>query len=105
MSGGMWRLCGSPFPGFVLCESGEEMTNDRSLRVYYGPDDDRSVPLAQIKDSNGTVEVPLKVLFETMTDATVRGLAWTEDFNDEKVTVSTDFFEVISAYRNMRKSA
>ena len=81
------------------------MTNDRSLRLYYGPDDNRSVPLSQIRDADTTVEMPLHVLFETMTDATVRGLAWTEDFREEKVTVSTDLYEVISAYQNMRKSA
>lgn len=79
------------------------MTNDH-LRVYYGPDDDRGLPLSQVK-TNGSVEIPLKTLFETMTEATVQGLVWTEDFRDEKVSISTDLYEVIFAYRQMKKSA
>lgn len=81
------------------------MTNDRSLRIYFGPDDNQSVPLSQARDADATVEMPLKVLFETMTDATVRGLAWADDFKDENVVVSKDLYQVISAYQNMRKSA
>jgi hypothetical protein len=82
------------------------MPKDRSLRVYFGPDDNSSVPLSNVeaKDSQA-VEVPLSTLFDTMTDATVQGLAWADDFRNEKVSISTDLYEVISAYRNMRRSA
>ena len=79
------------------------MTNDH-LRVYYGPDDDRGLPLSQVK-TTGSVELPLKTLFETMTDAKIQGLVWTEDFRDENVSISTDLYEVIFAYRQMKKSA
>lgn len=82
---------------------GRQMANDH-LRVYYGPDDDRGLPLSQVK-AGGKVDISLSELFETMTDATIQGLVWTEDFREEKVSISTDLFEVISAYRRMKKSA
>lgn len=74
------------------------------LRVYYGPDDERGLPLSEVKAS-GKVDIRLKTLFDTMTDATIQGLAWTEDFQDETVSIPTDLYEVMTAYRQMKKSA
>ena len=81
------------------------MAKDRSLRVYFGPDDQRSVPLSHVENAGAKVEIPLQQLFDTLTDATVQGLAWTEDFRDEQVTVSADLYEVIAAYKQLRRSA
>ena len=81
------------------------MAEDRSLRVYFGPDDQRSVPLSHVEDVGAKVEIPLRQLFDTLTDATVQGLAWTEDFRDEQVSISSDLYEVIAAYGQLKRSA
>lgn len=82
------------------------MPQDRNLRVYFGPDDHSNVSHSPLEDGGSQpVQIPLSTLFDTMTDATVQGLAWADDFRDEKVTISTDLYEVLSAYRNMRRAA
>ncbi len=81
------------------------MARDSRLRVYYGPEDDRSVPLAKVNDDSSTVQISLHEMMETLLDAVQNDRAWPDDFREEQITVSTDLYEVISAYRRLRRSA
>ena len=81
------------------------MTAQRELRVYYGPEDSRSVPLKTVKNTADTVVIPLSQLLDSLGDAMQKQRAWVHDFCDEEVTVSTDLYELISAYRELKKSA
>ena len=73
------------------------------LRIYYGPDDSRSVALDQLKHAKQTVEVPLAELLSTLVDAARKKRTWIDDFRDEEVSVSTDLYEVILAYQHYRR--
>ena len=81
------------------------MARDRQLRVYYGPEDTQSVPLSRVEDDSSTVDITLQELQSTLLDAVESHRAWPNDFRDEKVTISTDLFEIMTAYRQMRRSA
>ena len=81
------------------------MPRDRQLRVYYGPEDTRSVPLSQISNNSNTIDISLHELIDSLSEAMRSNRAWAEDFREEQVTISTDLYEIISAYRQMRKSA
>ena len=81
------------------------MAEERQLRVFYGPDDERGVPLKQVRNNSGFVEIQLNDLLATLADANASNRKWLDDFRDEPVTVSVDLYEVISAYRALKKSA
>ena len=81
------------------------MTDKNKLRIYFGPQDSRSFLVSEVDGSAGSVEVPLQDLLEALGDAVRKKCAWVEDFRDEKVMVSTDLYEVIAAYQQLRHSA
>ena len=81
------------------------MAHRSQLRVYYGPDDSRSVPLSQTEGSADKVDVPLAEILETLGDALINRRAWIDDFRHDQVTISTDLYEVIAAYKHLRRSA
>lgn len=81
------------------------MARDSQLRVYYGPEDDRSVPLSKVTEDETSVRISLHELTETILDAMQNERAWPDDFREEQIAVSTDLYEVISAYRRLRRSA
>ena len=73
------------------------------LRIYYGPDDSRSVALDRLQLTKQTVEVPLSELLSTLVDAVRKNRSWVDDFRDEEVSISTDLYEVILAYQHYRR--
>lgn len=75
------------------------------LRVYYGPEDSRSVAMTQLSDQEKTVDVPLHMILETLGEAVRKRRAWIDDFQDEKVTISADLYEIITAYQQMKRPA
>lgn len=52
-----------------------------------------------------TVTIPLEELVDVLRDAIRRDRVWVEDFGDEEVQVSQDFFEIVSAYRRLKDAA
>ncbi len=83
----------------------ELMPERHQLRVYYGPEDSRSVPLKEAPNVRGNVEIELVELLDTLGDAARKQRTWLNDFQHEKVSISTDLYEIISAYRQLRRSA
>jgi hypothetical protein len=72
-------------------------------RIYYGPDDSRSVSVEESKPAKKTVDVPLSELLATLVDAARKQRSWVDDFRDEEVTISTDLYEIILAYQHYRR--
>ena len=51
------------------------------------------------------ITVKLGEILPALTDALLTQRAWVQDFEDDRIEVSTDLFEVIQAYERMRNAA
>jgi hypothetical protein len=51
------------------------------------------------------VTVPLREILPILVDACLTRRAWIRDFQDEPVTLSADLYEVLQAYRFIRKAS
>ena len=51
------------------------------------------------------IQVTLGEILPALTDALMSQRAWVHDFEDDKIEVSKDLFEVIQAYQRMRNAA
>lgn len=73
------------------------------LRVYFGPEDgDNQAILSGSAESQPKLTVPLGEILPALVDAVNSRKAWIHDFADEPVTISTDLFEVLLAYQELR---
>ena len=70
-----------------------------SLRLYTG-DAEESEALAA-----PGITITLGEISEILADAVGTRRAWVRDLEDEKVAVSSDLYEVLSTYWNMRRGA
>jgi hypothetical protein len=74
------------------------------LHLYYGPDDDpAAVGVAESRNQHETVTVPLTEVGPLLADAIQSQRTWLQDFDDDEVTISTDLYEVLLAYRHYRR--
>jgi hypothetical protein len=71
------------------------------LRVYYGPQEESNVGVAQ--PQRETVTVPLMEIMPLLADAVQSQRTWLRDFADDEVTISMDLYEVILAYQHYRR--
>lgn len=55
--------------------------------------------------SSPSVTIALDELVGILRDAVQSDRVWIDDFGDEEVQISEDFYEILSAYRRMRKAA
>ena len=53
----------------------------------------------------GKVTIPLSVIYDTLRDAGLNDRAWVQDFQDDEITISGDFYEVLKAYPRYRRAA
>ncbi len=74
------------------------MMGNMRMRVFYGPSTDAPAPPAEER-----VTVPLGDICELLADAYHSGRAWISDFADDEVTISSDLYDVLMAYRFYRK--
>ena len=68
------------------------------LRIFTGEDD--TAP-----EANENVTVRLGDISRALIDATRWNRTWVSDFADDEVQVSSDLFEILSAYMRMRPGA
>jgi len=93
------------------------------LKVYQAPEDDLagdesrdaadepvSIRLpashfsqARISRARKTVTVPLSDVAAVLADAVASRRTWIRDFDDDEITLSADFYEVLLAYQRMRR--
>jgi hypothetical protein len=71
------------------------------MRVYYGAESEIATE-AQTGETPGSVKVPLAEIFPLLTEALRSNRTWLTDFADEEITVSSDLYEVLVAYKHYR---
>ncbi|MEZ6126118.1 MAG: hypothetical protein R3C49_23565 [Planctomycetaceae bacterium] len=69
------------------------------MRLFIGEDERDS------KCSHQEVTIDLKEMIAILRDAVVSNRSWLNDLADERVKISTDLYEVLVTYSQLRKSA
>ena len=73
------------------------------LRVYYGPDEEARSALSATIPMRDEVTLSLGEVLPLMLDAARSRRTWVEDFSDDKITISSDLYEVLLAYQHFRR--
>lgn len=69
------------------------------LRVFRGPENE---DLTTRRSSND-VTVPVGDLLPLLADAVASERTWLSDFEEDEMTISSDLYEVLQAYRFFRR--
>jgi hypothetical protein len=76
----------------------------RKLRVYTGPDaEHKSCSLMQEALPGNSVQVTLGDILPLLADAVASQRTWLTDFAADDMTISSDLFDVLQAYRHFRR--
>jgi hypothetical protein len=72
--------------------------------VFYGPEEPCE-PRARgsLANARNMVTVPLGEVLPLLADAVGSRRTWLRDFGDDDVTISSDLYEVLLAYRQLRR--
>ena len=65
------------------------------LRIYHGPESG----IDQAQEPSDTVTLPAEEIIPLLADAYNSRRTWLRDFEDDSVTISSDLYEVLVAYR------
>jgi len=74
----------------------------RKFRVYTGPESDPVGMLEALTPERG-VKVTLGEILPILADAVASNRTWVSDFETDEVTVSSDLYDVLQAYRHFRR--
>jgi len=72
-----------------------------ALKVYFGPEDHADI--LRHPAAVETVNVSLREILPVLVEAMNSRRGWVNDFADDELAISTDLYEVISAYQSYRK--
>ncbi len=75
----------------------------RSLRVYTEPDVETMAATRTLPMRDAGVRVSLGEVLPLLADAVASDRTWLSDFADEDITVSSDLYDVLQAYRHFRR--
>ena len=76
------------------------------LRVVYGSEDTcESTSFGTATVAKNMVTVPLGEVLPLLVDAVQSRRTWLRDFADDGLTISNDLYEVLLAYRQLRRPA
>lgn len=81
-------------------EAGKEKRMRPRLRLFLGAEEPETVTLPEPE-----VSIKLGELARILSDAMIWDRTWVSDFSDDEVRISSDLFEVLSAYSHLRPSA
>lgn len=70
------------------------------LKIYRGPEED--VPQ---EETSSTITLSLAEALPLLADAILNNRTWLEDFEHDEITLSTDLYEVLQAYRFLNRPA
>ncbi|GIW93347.1 MAG: hypothetical protein KatS3mg110_1388 [Pirellulaceae bacterium] len=73
------------------------------LRVYYGPETELDSHGSDQSEHRHTVELRWGEILPVLADAIRYRRSWLRDFDDDRLTISTDLYEVLMAYRDFRR--
>lgn len=71
----------------------------RQLKIFRGPEQE-TLPR---RDSDHEVTVSVGEVLPLLADAVANQRTWLADFEDEDITISSDLYEVLAAYRFFRR--
>lgn len=76
------------------------------LRVYHGPDNTGTAEEAENRlRSQDSVTLRAEEIIPLLADAHASRRTWLADFSDDEITISTDLYEVLVAYRFFNRPA
>lgn len=75
----------------------------RSLRVYTEPDVETMSSTRTLPMRDAGVRISLGEVLPLLADAVASNRTWLSDFADEDITVSSDLYDVLQAYRHFRR--
>jgi hypothetical protein len=76
------------------------------LRVFFGSEDgDDSTVFSGSPETQQKMTVSLAEILPALTDAVNSDRAWLEDFIDDPVVITTDLYEVLLTYQDLRSTA
>lgn len=87
------------------------MDNESRLKIYFGPNERLEVndssprPNKKQEQDGQSVVVKLAEILGPVTDAIDANRAWLSDFREDEVTISKDLYDVLLAYRKIKRSA
>ena len=73
------------------------------LRVYHGPEANVSATAVGEKHHKQTVTLQVEDVLPLLADAVDSRRTWLRDFADDEITISSDLYEVLLAYRHYRR--
>ena len=76
----------------------------RKLRVYTGPEAS-GAPRTHVQDvaRANSVKVTLGDVLPLLADAVASDRTWLSDFADDEISITSDLFDVLQAYRHFRR--
>ena len=73
------------------------------LRVYFGPDATVAATPIPEQPVEHEVTVTFGQIMPMLLDAVANNRSWLQDFEDEKLKVSEDLYDVLMAYRRFQR--
>lgn len=75
------------------------------LRVYHGPNASGTAETSEKAQQQDTVTLPAEEIIPLLADAHASRRTWLSDFGDDEITISSDLYEVLVAYRFFNRPA
>ncbi len=73
------------------------------LRIYRGPGEDTLEDRPLHAANKNEIRVSVGEVLPLLADALASRRTWLRDFEDDEITVSSDLYEVLMAYRHFRR--
>ena len=73
------------------------------LRIYRGPGEDTLEAQTVRPTQQNDITVSVGEVLPLLADALASRRTWLGDFEDDEMTISSDLFEVLMAYRHFRR--
>ncbi|MFM8497955.1 MAG: hypothetical protein ACKOEM_20910 [Planctomycetia bacterium] len=76
----------------------------RKLRVYNGPDSEAATAaIGREASQPNAVRTTLGEILPLLADAVASNRTWLTDFEADELTISSDLYDVLQAYRHFRR--
>ena len=72
------------------------------LRVYSGPQPKPAEPAKSVAEED-RIRIALGDIYPVLADAIRHDRTWLQDFVDDEITISSDLYELILAYQNLKR--
>lgn len=73
------------------------------LRIYRGPGEDTLEDQTVRSANQHEITVSVGEVLPLLADALASRRTWLRDFEDDEITISSDLYEVLLAYRHFRR--